>query len=333
MKVTSVRSAKDGPFMGGDWVLNSRGQGATLSFCFLNPEGTECFGLTVGHLTDNVGDSIFRFAESEPIPFRDDSNKEEYFGMFEIGTVVSISEETDSLVFKMNLKPDQCHPLRIALSNKSHITLNEDNFSMLGAPEKGTFLAGFGARRHGASGLVTEPSTSSAGACILKGDIGMTNNNNPLEMLTDGGDGGTIFCSVLGMTPFYFHHTLATRSDGTKVSYGVPLLNVLKAHEETRHLVPTTSSDAVNEPPKKKPKIIGSPVGEAREPAGLYQFRTRIVAQPTGAEVLKNPAKKETETSMEVPRTLTGSTDPRIGAVEDQTLPVFNVRVKTRTRD
>mmetsp|Transcript_22827 Transcript_22827/g.33711 ORF Transcript_22827/g.33711 Transcript_22827/m.33711 type:complete len:83 (+) Transcript_22827:474-722(+) len=60
MKVKKVRSEEDGLFMGCDWVLNSQGQGATLSFCFLNPEGTECFGLTVGHLTDTVDKSILK---------------------------------------------------------------------------------------------------------------------------------------------------------------------------------------------------------------------------------------------------------------------------------
>lgn len=323
-----VRSADDGPFMGGDWVLNSDGEGATLSFCFPNPEGTECFGLTVGHLAGKVGDSIFRFAESEPILVPDGSNKEEYF-MFEIGTVVSISEETDSLVFKMNLKPDQYHAFMIAMSKDSHITLNEDSFSKLGAPDKGTLLVGFAAQRRGATGTVTIPSATHAKEYSLKGDIGMMNSDKPHEAQTDGGDCGAIFCSAVSMIPFYFHHVLAILSNGRKISYGVPLLNVLTAHDETRHLVSTFSSDSVNEPPKKKPKIVGSPAREAEERAGLHQFNTKIVAPPR-AEVMKHPAKKELETSMEVPRTRTGSADPLNETAEDQdqTLPVFNVRLK-----
>ena len=45
-----VRSAEDGPIRGGDWVLNSSGGGATLSFCFEGANGQDLYGLTVGHL-------------------------------------------------------------------------------------------------------------------------------------------------------------------------------------------------------------------------------------------------------------------------------------------
>lgn len=325
LNVKRVRSADDGPFMGGDWVLNSEGQGATLSFCFLNPEGTECFGLTVGHHTDKIGDSIFRFAESEPIPVPDDSNKEAYY-MFEVGTVTSISDETDSLVFNVNLKPHEYHSMRIALSNKSHITLDQDVLSALGTPEKGTNVVGFGAQRRGAICTVTNPSKSSSGECSLKGDIGLKNLGAPHEAQSDGGDCGTIFCSVERMVPFYFHHVLAPLSDGTMISYGVPLLSVLKAHKETRHLAPSLSSDSLKEPPEKKATIFGSPAGEAHERAGLHQFNTKVVAAPR-AELLNNPAKNDSST--EVSKTCTGSADS--GAAEDQTLPFFNVRVKTRT--
>lgn len=61
-----VRSASDGSLLGGDWVLNEKGQGATLSFCFLH--NRKVYGLTVGHLAALVGESIFRFSDSEKLP-------------------------------------------------------------------------------------------------------------------------------------------------------------------------------------------------------------------------------------------------------------------------
>jgi len=113
--------------MGGDWVLNSRGQGAKLSFSFekTNAEGTtECYGLTVGHLAANVGDKIFRFAKSKPgLPPGDDGDEEEsysVYSMYQIGEVTSISKDTDSLVFKMS-SPNEGEyvPMWIAMSDTS----------------------------------------------------------------------------------------------------------------------------------------------------------------------------------------------------------------------
>lgn len=334
MGVKKVRSAKDGPFMGGDWVLNSQGQGATLSFCFLNPGATECFGLTVGHLADGVGEPIFRFAESKPIPVPDDSDKDVYF-TFEVGTVTSISDETDSLVFKMHLERDECHchPNLIALSSQSHITLDQHLVSSIQTPKEGTMVVGFGAQRRGAFCMVMDPSKSSSGKHSLKGDIGLQNIEVPSEAVTDGGDCGAIFCSVYGMAPLYFHHVLTCLSEGTMVSYGVPLLKILEAHEETRHLVPTwLSGDQGHEPQKKKAKTFGSPLGEplgeASERVDLHQFHTKVVDAPTRADVLKVCETNHSRTDVWSARR--GLTAPDSVAVEDQQLPVFNVRVKTR---
>jgi hypothetical protein len=48
----------DGPIRGGCFVLNERGDAATLSFCF--EDESKHFGLTAVHLT-SVGESIFVF--------------------------------------------------------------------------------------------------------------------------------------------------------------------------------------------------------------------------------------------------------------------------------
>ena len=324
MKTEKVRSAKDGAFLGGDWVLNSDGGGATLSFCFDNEEG-ECFGLTVGHLVDKVGDAIFRFSESDPIPLPDDSGKLEYF-MFEVGEVTSISKATDSLVFKMNLKSLQYEPRRIALSDQSRITLGTDMLSTLKAhPEWGTSMLGFGAQRRGTVCQVCAPSSEFAGEFSLVGDIGLQSLARPTETQTNGGDCGAIFFSMGEMEPFYFHHVLSTLSDGTQISYGVPLLEVLKAHEETRHLVRSLAGEQESDPPKKKNNVTGTPaVLKATEKSGLHQFHTRITDAPRHDDPLI-PAKDEKK---ETPVRISGAPGPVYTVKEDQTLPKFNIRVK-----
>jgi hypothetical protein len=325
-----VRSADDGPLAGGDWVLNEKGEGATLSFCFTNPEGTECYGLTIGHLCDSVGDSVFRFAHSEPIAVPDEElEKEEYF-MFEIGGVTSISTNTDSLVFQMELQPDDYHPMRIALSSQSHITLDEDLVSLIKTPSIGSTVIGFGAQRRGAMCLVHDPSKSSSGAYSFQGDIGLRSSGPATEASTDGGDCGTIFCSVENGAPLYFHHVLSRLSDDTKLSYGVPFLEVLNAHPETRHLVPAASSgDKEGEPKKKKGKISGSPSAEAHEVSGLRQFQAKVMDRPTGSNTDSLTVSAQTEGSnASLPLNARGGFKTYDDGVEDQTLPIFNVRKK-----
>ncbi|CAB9520846.1 hypothetical protein SEMRO_1141_G245570.1 [Seminavis robusta] len=162
--------------------------------------------------------------------------------MFEIGSVTSISNNTDSLVFQMELQPDEYHPMRITLSNQSHVTLDEDFICLIKTPSIGSTLIGFGAQRRGAMASVHDPSKSSSGEHSFQGDIGLRSSGPATEPCTDGGDCGTIFCSVENGAPFYFHHVLSTLSDDMKLSYGVPFLEVLNVHPETRHLVPATWS-------------------------------------------------------------------------------------------
>lgn len=318
-----VRSADDGPLMGSDWVLNDQGGGATLAFCFENSEGTEAYGLTVGHLTERVGDSLFRFAESEPVPVPDDAIDEEKYFMFEIGPVTSISRETDSLVFKIDLEKGEYSPMQIALSSQSKITLNENLLSLAKIPTMGSGVVGFGAQRRGANCTVVIPSQPSPGEYSFAGDIGLESAVEATDAATDGGDCGTIFFSLEDGAPVYFHHVLSSLSDGTQISLGVPLLEVLSAHEESRHLVPASFEARKRASPKdKKSKSCSGPLPEeAHEIAGLRQFQTEVVDRPTS-----DPSSKDAFASKEVstaPSQLNGGGD---SGTEDQTLPVFNVR-------
>lgn len=324
----NVRSADDGPLTGGDWVLNEKGEGATLSFCFTNPEGTECYGLTIGHLCDSVGDSVFRFAHSEPITVpNEELEKDEYF-MFEIGSVTSISTNTDSLVLQMKLQPDECQPMRIALSCQTHINIDKDLILLIKTPSIGSTVIGFGAQRRGAMCLVHDPSKSSSGTCSFQGDIGLRSSGPATEVTTDGGDCGTIFFLVENGTPLYFHHVLSRLSDDTKLSYGVPLLEVLNAHPETRHLVPAASSGYKEcEPKKKKPKTPGNLSADVYEVSGLRQFQTKVVNRPTGSKTDSFTLSAQTEGSnAALPLNTRGGFKMNDDGVEDQTLPIFNVR-------
>ncbi len=126
-----VRSASDGSLRGGDWVLNEKGQGATLSFCF--SYNKKFYGLTVGYLAASVGESVFRFSDSEKLPIpipdggsddkKDDDDREEIYMMFEIGRVVSMSKSTDSMVFELNDDIPLSPPKTVTLEPNSTIII------------------------------------------------------------------------------------------------------------------------------------------------------------------------------------------------------------------
>lgn len=198
-----IRSAEDGLFRGGDFVLNKDGGACTLSFCFEYKSQT--YGLTVGHLAADVGDSIFRFSASEPIP-HDDDDGESYF-MNEIGNVVSKSQETDSLVFLID-SGVHCSIMTLApesgLCGRLGLPLPSGNPA---APNQGSVLVGYGAQRRGGYGTVHTPAKADDGTFSRVGNIGIVSSEGEDCVLTDDGDCGTLFLNVDGM-PLYFHHTL-----------------------------------------------------------------------------------------------------------------------------
>ena len=120
-------------------------------------------------LATGIGEPLFRFAESDPIPVPDKESKPDEYFMFEIGEVTSISTETDSLVFKLDLTKEKCSPMDIAMACESILTVDSDLLSLADESfERGENLVGFGAQRRGALGLVTETSASSPGIFSFK---------------------------------------------------------------------------------------------------------------------------------------------------------------------
>jgi hypothetical protein len=188
------RSQNDGPFRGGDFVLDGNGKATTLSFCFEHEE--DIFGLTVGHLASGVGDSIFIFSESDPIPdpTRAGEPHSMSYYMFKVGVVVSVSPETDSLVFSIG---DHINVECLKLAPGAGIGVKDlvlpvpNNQST--PPPLATDLVGFGAQRRGAHGKVVSSSETEDGMYSRIGTIGIASADGEL---TDGGDCGTLFLNL-----------------------------------------------------------------------------------------------------------------------------------------
>ncbi|CAB9525443.1 unknown protein [Seminavis robusta] len=177
-----VNGAADTYLRGGDWVLNQDGGGCTLSFVIKS--GDRLYGLTVGHLA-NVGGPIFVFAEADteqsPLPCGEEPGSAGYsYPMFEVGTVVSKSLATDSLIFE------------IATDESSNCPVAPTR------PAVGDTLVGFGAQRRGAIAKVSNPSEVRNGTFSRIGNIAIVHPQDPAKALTDCGDCGTIFVDLHG---------------------------------------------------------------------------------------------------------------------------------------
>lgn len=279
-----VRSASHGSLRGGDWVLNEKGQGATLSFCFLYNK--KFYGLTVGHLAASVGESVFRFSDSEKLPIpipeggsddkKDDDDREEIYMMFKIGRVVSMSKSTDSLIFELNDDVPLSPPKTVTLEPNSSIIIELPkgvNHNMPPPPPlKGTDLIGFGASRRGCHGVVDVPSMTVAHEVSSIGNIRISSPDGPNTRLTYPGDCGTIF-SDLECNAIYFHH--CGTEDAPWKSYGFPLWEVMSKHDHlggTSENIEEQDEDNIESQTKELAEVA-SP-----GPRELAQFRTKIVA-------------------------------------------------------
>ena len=206
-------------------MLNEAGGGATLSFVF-QFEGS-AFGLTVGHLA-NVGDSIFCFLDSvmleDPLPDGEaPSDPSMSYSMFQIGSVVSKSTVTDSLVFEITDHIDIA-PYRTMAPQSGvagPLVLPDPNSLPL-RPIVGDTLVGFGVQRRGALVAVSSPTMAVDGQYCRVGNIRVVDPVDSTKTVADIGGCGTIFVGLDG-TAFYFHHCGNTR--GSFFSYGFfPLL-------------------------------------------------------------------------------------------------------------
>lgn len=265
-----IRSARDGPLRGGDWLLNADGQAATLSFCFEFQR--EVYGLTVGHLCPKgIGQSIFCFSEStmleNPVPDGDSDIESpgEWYFMFEIGEVVSKSLTTDSLVFKLyhNVVDVADFKTLAELSGLERPLELPDPKKSPKRPAIGDRLVGFGAQRRGAYGIVNSPSETSNGDFSQIGNIGIQSPEGTDKKLTDPGDCGTVFVSLDG-TPLYFYH--CSNTNIPKTSLGFPLAEVMSRHTQLGGV------SELQQEQERAPVFLST-----SQSAGLKQFKTVIV--------------------------------------------------------
>ena len=267
----NTKNIRVGPLRGGDYVLNEDGDSATLSCCFKRDQFT--YGVTVGYLVKRVGDAVYAFVSGEPLSTEDEDDSPIYETRV-IGSVVSISQETDSLVFLLNGDVDALPmelPPESGLNGK--LKFPEPNPSPP-TPPLGTVLVGFAAQRRGAAGRVNTPALERAGRFSFVNDIGIVATdtaNGRSAQLTDGGDCGALFLDLEG-TPLYFHHVIRRLSASDSYeSFGVPFARVMSCHSE---LGGDSHSESLQHKSDSAPCS-----SDWEESAPLQHFRVKIVEQ------------------------------------------------------
>ena len=133
---------------GGDFVLNEKGEAATISFLFLGEDGKK-YGLTVAHLAPSIGmgSQLFTYHTND--------------SFIKIGRVKQFSHKTDSLIFELepDVKADFCK-IRLADNTKHEIDLSTSTRAiktLLAGKISGgvALLVGRGAHRPGSTSSST----------------------------------------------------------------------------------------------------------------------------------------------------------------------------------
>ncbi|CAB9531230.1 expressed unknown protein [Seminavis robusta] len=240
-----IKIKKPGPSLcGDDWVCNSNGDGATLSFVFW--KHGKYYGLTVGHLFKAIGDTVLSFIKP-PVDVGGDEEKKESeeekepkeekepvsLPVYVIGKVVSWSQSTDSVVFQF-VDDIEVEPYKVkeaaGLTRDIHLPPLESVATGPPPPLAAKTLVGFGARRRGFHAKVAIPSMNRAkvGQTEVPDGVCITNAESR-DRITYHGDCGTIFID-LDCNGIYFHHA-GTQGEPWK-SYGHPLWDVMRKHPQ-----------------------------------------------------------------------------------------------------
>jgi hypothetical protein len=213
---------------GGDFVLNEKGEAATISFLFFGDEGKR-YGLTVAHLAPSTGMGSLLFTCTKDSFIR-------------IGRVKQFSHSTDSLIFE--LEPDikaDFYKVRLADNTKHDIDLSTSVNALktlLSGKARGdvTLLVGRGAQRRGTNGQYsistwTYPSTEH----ILTGDLRMSSigiDTEGMKEITHERDCGMIVIDKNGEALSMHHACGEAEVDGNIIykSFSVPLCRIMKVH-------------------------------------------------------------------------------------------------------
>lgn len=236
------------------------------------------YGLTVAHLVQRLGEVVYAFASEEPLSAEEEDEDEDdspTYATRAIGTVVSISQETDSMVFVLNGGVD-ARPMELPPQSGliGKLKFPKQNPSPP-EPLLGTVLVGFAAQRRGAAGKVSTPALERAWRFSFANDIGLMEMDEGSAQLTDGGDCGALFLDLKGV-PLYFHHVIrrrfaatATDSDSYE-SFGVPFARVMSCHSQL-------GGESHTESLQRKSGSTPPPSADWEETAPLQHFRVKIV--------------------------------------------------------
>ena len=194
--------------------------GTTLSFCFRYK--SDWYGLTTGHFF-NLGESIY--VATGRILKRG-------FEIERIGHGVSLSRETDSLVFIIDAEWVQLYVRDRIFDPKSGLLRPLRMPKKDSPPTMGSVLLGFGSQSRGALGHVTTTNLPQelAGDAMV-GDIGIT-GYNPQEELPVMGDCGCVHFDSYGVGVSMHHVLRHYHEDDEYESFGVPLHRVMASHEQ-----------------------------------------------------------------------------------------------------
>jgi hypothetical protein len=243
-----VTSLEDGNIRGGYWVLNQNGEGATIAFCFKNSDGG-IFGLTVGHLFQSVGDSVFVFLHKHPTPapvhgyVRSCAAWDEMdYEMIEVGEVVSLDTETDSAVFeiaRINGRVDLLKLLPRSGLGDHDLALPRPCLNPL-PPVKSVVCVVYGAVTRGNVCIVSTPSLAKEDAQdeAVEGDIGFELQSGCTAFATDDGDCGALYLDVNDSSPLAMHHAFVRyrwpgyEKPAEYESFGVPLARIMAKHPD-----------------------------------------------------------------------------------------------------
>ncbi|CAB9523926.1 expressed unknown protein [Seminavis robusta] len=254
LKVTSL---EDGNIRGGYWVLNQDGEGATIVFCYKNSDGG-IFGLTVGHLFQNVGDSVFVFLRNHPTPapvpgyVRSCAAWDEMdYELIEVGGVVSLDEETDSAVFEVNDahikgRVDLLKLLRRSGRGDRDLVLPRPCLNPL-PPGRQDFLEDE-SDGDGRAAMDKKPAAKAAPDPnskpfdrvddAMEVDIGFELESGCTASATDDGDCGALLLDANDSSPLAMHHALVRypwpgyNKPVEYGSFGVPLAPIMAKHPD-----------------------------------------------------------------------------------------------------
>ena len=231
-KVMSTCGGKK-KLMGGDFIVNKKGQVSTLAFCFEGPKDSpyerKTYGLSTAHLAPSRGAPIYAYTSN----IADLHNQRP---VMLIGHVVHFAPYSDSLIFEFI--PGvlvELYTIRTSNETTQKIDLLATWQGSQPLPEEGTILLGFGAQRRGTLGKIFCLSGQS-NDYIWKGEYGIVSyDQQELEAIgskgiTHDGDCGMIYVDEYGIARG-MHHAASAREDGQCfTSWAVPLERVLRSH-------------------------------------------------------------------------------------------------------